>query len=220
MTILYRPKRVKKNCAILKQKQHENKSIQLIRAEHNLFCLVVAPIIYCPEPIMWHLWQMFPSRQNITDKVLSCQILRRYDNVMAWTCFPYYCPVVRGIHRSPEHLPQITVNMKLQIFLRCSWWHHQMETCTASLAICAGNSPVTGEFPAQWPVTRIFDVFFDQCLSKQLSKQSWGWWFETPSRPLWRHCNVTQEAVPETVDLGRHDTLMTSLYWIMWTGGP
>ena len=25
---------------------------------------------------------------------------------------------------------------------------------------------------------------------ERLSKQSWGWWFETPSGPLWRHCNV------------------------------
>ena len=31
-----------------------------------------------------------------------------------------------------------------------------MEALSASLAICAGNSPVTGEFPAQRPVTRIF----------------------------------------------------------------
>ena len=37
---------------------------------------------------------------------------------------------------------------------------HQMETLSALLAICAGNSPVTGEFPAQRPVTRSFDVFF------------------------------------------------------------
>ena len=36
-----------------------------------------------------------------------------------------------------------------------------------------------GEFPAQRPVTRSFDVFFDRRLNKQLSKQSWGWWFET-----------------------------------------
>ena len=52
-----------------------------------------------------------------------------------------------------------------------------------------GNSPVTGEFPAQRPVTQSFDVFFDLRLNKWLSKQSWGWWFETLSRPLWRHCN-------------------------------
>ena len=64
-----------------------------------------------------------------------------------------------------------------------------METYSALLAICAGNSPVTGEFPTQRPVTRSFDVFFHLRLNKQLNKQSWGWWFETISRPLWRHCN-------------------------------
>ena len=42
-----------------------------------------------------------------------------------------------------------------------AWWRHQMETFSALLAICAGNSPVPGEFPAQRPVTRSFDVFFD-----------------------------------------------------------
>ena len=52
-----------------------------------------------------------------------------------------------------------------------------------------GNSPATGEFPAQRPVTRSFDVFFDLRLNKRLSKQSWDWWFETPSCSLWRHCN-------------------------------
>ena len=71
-----------------------------------------------------------------------------------------------------------------------SWWRHQMETFSALLAICAGNSPVPGEFPTQRPVTRSFDVFFDLCLNKRLSKQWWGWWFETLSRPLWRHRNV------------------------------
>ena len=70
-----------------------------------------------------------------------------------------------------------------------TWWRHQMETFSASLAICTGNSPVPGEFPTQRPVTRSFHVFFDLGLNKALSKQSWGWWFETLSHPLWRHCN-------------------------------
>ena len=65
-----------------------------------------------------------------------------------------------------------------------------METFSALLALCAGNSPHTGEFPAQRPVTLSVDIFFDLCLNEQLSKQSWGWWFETPSRSLWRHCNA------------------------------
>ena len=38
------------------------------------------------------------------------------------------------------------------------WWRHQMKTFSALLALCAGNSPVPGEFPAQRPVTRSFDV--------------------------------------------------------------
>ena len=70
-------------------------------------------------------------------------------------------------------------------------WCHQMETFSALLAICAGNSPVPGEFPAQRPVTRSLDVFFDLRLNQRLSKQSWGWWFETLSCSSWRHCNVT-----------------------------
>ena len=71
-----------------------------------------------------------------------------------------------------------------------SWWRHPMETFSALLAICAGNSPVPGEFPTPRQVTRSFDVFFDLRQNKMLSKQWWGWWFETPSCPLWRHCNV------------------------------
>ena len=62
-----------------------------------------------------------------------------------------------------------------------SWWRHPMETFSASQAICTGNSPVPGEFPAQRPVTRSFDVFFDPRPNERLSKQSWGWWFETLS---------------------------------------
>ena len=50
-----------------------------------------------------------------------------------------------------------------------------METFSALLAICAVNqSPVSGEFPAQRPVTRSFDVLFDLLLNKRLSKQSLG----------------------------------------------
>ena len=69
------------------------------------------------------------------------------------------------------------------------WWRHQRETFSALLAICAEISRVTGDFPAQRPVARSFDSFFDLGLNKRLSKQSWGWWFETLSHPLWRHCN-------------------------------
>ena len=80
----------------------------------------------------------------------------------------------------------------LQEWKRFTWWRHQMETLSALLATCVGNSPASAEFPAQRPVTRSFDVFFDLCLNKRPRKQSRGWWFETLSRPLWRHCNDQQ----------------------------
>ena len=46
------------------------------------------------------------------------------------------------------------------------------------------RSPVNSPPKGQWR-----GVFLDRRLNKRLSKQSWGWWFETPSRPLWRHTN-------------------------------
>ena len=54
-----------------------------------------------------------------------------------------------------------------------------METFSALLALCAGNSSITGEFPSQRPVTRSFDIFFDLRLKKRLSKQSRRRWLET-----------------------------------------
>ena len=86
-----------------------------------------------------------------------------------------------------------------------------METFSALLAICAGNSPVLGEFPSQRPVTRSFDVFFELRMNKRLSKQSWGWWFETLSSSLWRHSNGS---ATETT-IWRHDRETFSILLIL-----
>ena len=77
-----------------------------------------------------------------------------------------------------------------------------METFSALLALCAGNSPVSGEFPSQRPVTRSFDVFFDLCPNLRLSKQWLGWWFETLSCSLWRHSNALPNFNGALVKLG------------------
>ena len=61
--------------------------------------------------------------------------------------------------------------------------------------------------PHKRPVTRSFDAFFDLRLNKRLSKQSWGWWFETPSCPLWRHSNVDKQTT--TIYAGAHSTCST-----------
>ena len=50
---------------------------------------------------------------------------------------------------------------------------------------------VAGHLCGEFTGPRCFDIFFDLRLNEQLSKQSCGWWFKTPSRPLWRHSNDT-----------------------------
>ena len=77
-----------------------------------------------------------------------------------------------------------------------SWWCHQMETFSASLALCEGNSLVTDKLPSQRLVMQSFNVFFDLCLHKRLCKQSRCRWFEMPLSSLWRHCNVASTGQP------------------------
>ena len=96
-----------------------------------------------------------------------------------------------------------------------TWWRHQMETFSTLLAFCAGNSPVTGEFPAQRPVTQSFDVFFDLRLNTRLSKQSWDWCYETLPRSLWRHCNkrCPRIQLPTLIHGCFHDAKFVVFWW-------
>ena len=126
--------------------------------------------------------------------VAAWQSGNEYD-VIKWKHFPHYCPFVRGTHRSPVNSPHkgqwcgalmfsfIPVSVVVVGWSRgvSTWWRHQMETFSTLLAICAGNSPVTGEFHTQRPVTWSFDFFYLR-LNRRLNKQSWGWWFETLDR--------------------------------------
>ena len=88
----------------------------------------------------------------------------------------------------------------VDIFIFFAWWRHQLEAFSALLALCAGHSPITGEFIAQsqWRGTLIS---FYLRLNKRLRKQSWGWWFETPSRSLfvnmWPKCKGLNSFTPE-----------------------
>ena len=78
-------------------------------------------------------------------------------------------------------------------------WYAVIMMTSSNGNIFRVTGPLCGEFtghrgiPAQRPVTRSFDVFLHLCLNIPLSKQSWGWWFETQSHPLWRYCNVLQK---------------------------
>ena len=69
------------------------------------------------------------------------------------------------------------------------WWRHEMDTFSALLTICAGK--FTGDrwiAPSKPIDAYLWCIFLICALNKRLSKQSRGWWFETPSRSLWHHC--------------------------------
>ena len=104
----------------------------------------------------------------------------------------FECSVYFGI-RNNGVIWVVQITRKPYVDMTC--WRHQMETFSAWLAFCAEYSPVTGDFPAQGPVTQSFDTFIDLRLNNRLTKQSWGWWSETPSNSLWRHWNEKREYV-------------------------
>ena len=130
--------------------------------------------------MLWEIWcwnHIYRSSELLKHFVLRAGRFRRYSLLGS----TFERPILSWYSTKETSLCQATANNV--------WWRHQMETFSALLAICAGNSPVPGEFPAQKPVTRSFDVFFDLRLNKRLSKQSRGCWFETLLRTLWRHWN-------------------------------
>ena len=76
------------------------------------------------------------------------------------------------------------------------------------------NSSVTGEFSAQRPVMRSFDVLFDLRLNKRLSKQSRCWRFETPWQSSWHHHNASScscELHPYGLSVGEYVNP-----WLVW----
>ena len=75
----------------------------------------------------------------------------------------------------------ITHRILFPVSLR-PWWRHQMETFSALQPFVRGihRSPVNSPHKCRWHRALMFSLICT--LNKRLSKQSWGWWFETPSR--------------------------------------
>ena len=140
----------------------------------------------CNSPLRVNYWMVW-SELEIWRMFCKADVLAKsqywqdiHDSICAgmwieWTC-------TQPIHFSFTTSESATCHCSLNN----SWWRHQMETFSALLAF----SSVTGEFLSQRPVTWSFDIFFDLRLNKRLSKPSRRRWFETPSCPLWRQCNV------------------------------
>ena len=103
--------------------------------------------------------------------------------------FPISC-LVRKIWRGNECQNAVEVSISL-IVIQSSF---MMTSSNGDIFRVTGH--LCGEITGPRWISRTkasdaeLDVFFDVPLNKRLSKQSSGWWFETPSRPLWRHHNV------------------------------
>ena len=133
--------------------------------------------------VLWPQWKHRAKKSLLLQNDIATSFWRNNDVIIA--------PRVRWDPVYSMIFSWFNTLMSGDAYTCMSRWRHQMETFSALLAICAGKSPVPGEFPTQRPVTRSFDVFFDRRPNKRLSKQTWGWWFETLSCSLWRHCNAS-----------------------------
>ena len=115
------------------------------------------------------------------------------DDPVAWWICVSVCLLVSlspGINKL-RHYHDLLTFCGIELL---SFWWNMMTSSNGTIFRVTGplcrEFTGPGEFPAKWPVTRSFDVFFDLRLNKRLSKQPWGWWFETPLWSLWRQCNV------------------------------
>ena len=123
-------------------------------------------ILSCSKIIYWPVWI-----RNRFSKLIRSK-LRSHDSHIAW----------HKLDKIEKKIWVTSVNCCHSFAATLTWWHHEMETFSALLALCAGNSPVT--------LTKASDaVLLWSGLNKRLGKQSGRRWFEMPSRSLWRHCN-------------------------------
>ena len=103
---------------------------------------------------------------------------------------------------SHSHQPiRSHVRKSLLTWIDLTWILLNMRTLSNENIFCV-TGPLCGEFTGhRWiPRTKASDAELCCFLwsvpeNKRLNKQSWGWWFETPLRSLWRNCNVIQAPV-------------------------
>ena len=118
-----------------------------------------------------HQWQAdFPHKRPVTPKMFP------FDDVIMGT--------VKYSHDTIIHLNSKDTRSY------CGTWHNDVikwKHFPGYWPFVWGihRSPVNSPHKGQWRGALIFSLR----LNKRLSKQSWGWWFETPSWSLWRHCN-------------------------------
>ena len=139
---------------------------------------------------MWKLQRIHHIVRKMTNTVMKKSI--PYRNICPKVCFCIQYGHPQIVSDAIRHISVLS-QKKRNVYSSARVLHLFGILVTSSNGNVTG--PLFGEFtdhrgfPLQRPMTRSFDVFFYLCLNKRLSKQSWGMWFETPSRSLWSHCN-------------------------------
>ena len=75
------------------------------------------------------------------------------------------------------------------------------------------RSPANSPHKGLWHGALMFSLNFDLRLNKRLTKQSLGWWFETPLCPLWRHCNDHYRFCKSVNNKSRTECLQINWCW-------
>ena len=136
-------------------------------------------------PLVFHYWQQTrvfhwvqPLSQffsHITHRAFRLEPeISMLSHLGIPECLKYGCAafVLSGLSQGKHYL--VTSSDGNIFHITGPWW---------------GESTSHRLIPLIWPLTQSFDVFFDLCLNKLLSKQSRCRRFETPSCSLWCHCN-------------------------------
>ena len=148
---------------------------KLCTADDCTYNLDVAPIIYANHRLDFRCSRSWPYKGE-TRRVSNFWEITEMVTPMETDMLARLSNLDRDMNVSRSNEPeQQVIFCKLRIVfvqfkskfvftLNIARWRHQMKTSSALLALCVGNSPVTGEFPTQRPVTRSFGVFFDLSL--------------------------------------------------------
>ena len=158
-----------------------------VKVMHEIFMFIISCRIES-ECIM-SFYKVYTSVQMITSRQM-------YTFNGYWTVHARVRKVTILLYRPDCSVNSYVVYENTELFIVYLSYlyidiHHTCSTWPMMTSSNRNLSSVTVEFPAQRSVGS-FDVFFDLRLNERLIKQSWGWWLETPSRPLWRHSNASK----------------------------
>ena len=144
----------------------------------------------------------FFAADNIDDCKIELAMIIKYDGEYMWNRTPF----IKSLHKQPNIWYHVNCNGRLDCGVELATslqnggdWHWGMMT-SSNGNIFRVTCRLCGEYtdhrwiPRKKASDKAIWCFLGSAaeLNKRLNKRMWGWWFETPSRPLWRQCNVTQ----------------------------